>query len=234
MAGPIRELVTVLLDEVLRQAQDLGFFGPGEMWRHREHAAAFVALVREELGAQPPDRFLDLGSGGGLPGLVLAEALPDTPGTLLDSQHRRTAFLERAVAELGWEDRITVANARAEDAARDPAHRGRYGLVVARSFAGPGITAECAVGFLIAGGRLIVSEPPISEATTAEDPTGEAPTPPVSVRWDSAGLTQLGFEPPTPRITSGSGATVAILSTASGPLDRWPRRPGIPKKRPLW
>ena len=224
MAGPIRELVTVLLDEVLRQAQDLGFFGPGEMWRHREHAAAFVALVREELGAQPPDRFLDLGSGGGLPGLVLAEALPDTPGTLLDSQHRRTAFLERAVAELGWEDRITVANARAEDAARDPAHRGRYGLVVARSFAGPGITAECAVGFLSAGGRLIVSEPPISEA----------PTLPVLVRWDPAGLAQLGFEPPTPRIASRSGATVAILSTASGPLDRWPRRPGIPKKRPLW
>lgn len=208
----------MLLDEVLRQAQDLGFLGPGEPGRHREHAAAFVALVREELGAQPPDRFLDLGSGGGLPGLVLAEAFPDTPGTLLDSQHRRTAFLEQAVAGLGWEDRITVANARAEDAARDPAHRGRYGLVVARSFAGPGITAECAVGFLSAGGRLIVSEPPTA----------------VPARWDPVGLARLGFEPPTPRITSQPGATIAILSTAAGPLDRWPRRPGIPAKRPLW
>jgi 16S rRNA (guanine527-N7)-methyltransferase len=218
----------VLLDEVLRQAQDLGFFGPGEMRRRREHAAAFVALVRQELGAEPPDRFLDLGSGGGLPGLVLGEVLVDTPGTLLDSQHRRTAFLEWAVSELGWEERIAVVNARAEDAARDPAHRGRYGLVVARSFAGPAVTAECAVGFLSAGGRLIVSEPPNPQA-----PTPEAPAL-VPARWDPAGLTQLGFEPPTPRITSQSGATIATLRTPTGPLDRWPRRPGIPSKRPLW
>ena len=208
----------MLLDEVLRQAQDLGFFGPREIRRLREHAEALAALVRQELGAEALGRFLDLGSGGGLPGLVLAEAFPDTPGTLLDSQHRRTAFLERAVAELGWEDRITVANARAEDAARDPEHRGRYGLVVARSFAGAAVTAECAVGFLSAGGRLIVSEPPT----------------PVPARWDTAGLAQLGFDPPTPRIASRSGATIAILRTPAGPLDRWPRRPGIPNKRPLW
>ena len=221
----------MLLDEVLRQAQDLGFFGPGEMRRHREHAAAFVTLVRQELGAESPGWFLDLGSGGGLPGLALAEALPDIRGTLLDSQHRRSAFLERAVAELGWEDRIMVANARAEDAARDPQHRGRYGLVVARSFAGPSVTAECAVGFLSGGGRLIVSEPPIPEVTES-GATGADLSP--ATRWDPAGLAQLGFEPPTPRITSGAGATVAILRTPDGPRDRWPRRPGIPSKRPLW
>jgi 16S rRNA (guanine527-N7)-methyltransferase len=216
----------VLLDEVLRQAQDLGFFGPGEMRRHREHAGAFVGLVREELGPEEPERFLDLGSGGGLPGLVLAEAFPDTPGTLLDSQHRRTAFLEQAVAELGWGDRIAVVNARAEDAARSPAHRGRYSLVVARSFAAPAVTAECAVGFLSPGARLIVSEPPTS------DPTAPGPAP--AVRWHPAGLTQLGFEPPTPRITSQSGATIATLRLPTTTADRWPRRPGIPAKRPLW
>lgn len=210
------------LDEVLRQAQDLGFFGPGDLLRHREHARAFVGLVLLALGQGDPIRFLDLGSGGGLPGLALAEALPDTPGTLLDSQHRRTGFLEHAVGELGWERRIAVVNARAEDAARDPGHRGQYGLVVARSFAAPAVTAECAVGFLHAGGRLIVSEPPI------EDPEA---TP---SRWESDGLAQLGFDPPTPTVTSQGGATAATLRLPAVASDRWPRRAGIPNKRPLW
>ena len=213
----------MLLDEVLRQALDLGFFGPGEIRRHREHAAAFVDLVLEELGSERPGRFLDLGSGGGLPGLALADALTTTPGTLLDSQHRRTAFLEHAVAGLGWGDRIMVVNARAEDAARDPTHRGHYSLVVARSFAAPAVTAECAAGFLCAGGRLIVSEPPTSD-----------PAPPASTRWDLAGLTELGFEPATPRISSRAGATIAILELPATVADRWPRRTGIPAKRPLW
>jgi 16S rRNA (guanine527-N7)-methyltransferase len=217
----------VLLDEVLRQAQDLGFFGPGDMRRHRQHAEAFVALVLRELGPESPERFLDLGSGGGLPGLALAEALPDTPGTLLDSQHRRTGFLERALADLGWGDRIGVVNARAEDAARDPAHRGRYALVVARSFAAPAVTAECAVGFMRPGARLIVSEPPTPEPTRAG--AGARPG-----RWDPAGLTQLGFDPPAPAVTRAPGATIATLTLPAGPLDRWPRRSGIPSKRPLW
>ncbi|MCJ7671063.1 MAG: class I SAM-dependent methyltransferase [Acidimicrobiia bacterium] len=211
----------MLLDEVLRQAQDLGFFGPGDLRRHQEHAQAFVGLVVAELGPDPPRRFLDLGSGGGLPGLALAEALPETPGTLLDSQQRRTAFLEQAVAELGW-GRIEVVNGRAEDAARDPAHRGQYDLVVARSFAAPAVTAECAAGFLGPGGRLIVSEPPSQ---------GDGGTP---GRWDPEGLAELGFDPPNPVVSSGAGATVAILRLPLGAADRWPRRPGIPNKRPLW
>ncbi|MCJ7438319.1 MAG: class I SAM-dependent methyltransferase [Acidimicrobiia bacterium] len=221
------------LNEVLRQAQDLGFFGPGELRRHREHASAFVDLVLQELGQDTPERFLDLGSGGGLPGLVLAEALSETPGTLLDSQHRRTVFLEQAVAELGWGDRIAVVNARAEDAARDPGHRCRYSLVVARSFAAPAVTAECAVGFLRPGARLIVSEPPTAEPAPP-DASASGATVPGPGRWDPGGLTQLGFDPPVPRVTSRPGATIATLTFPAGPLDRWPRRSGIPSKRPLW
>ena len=225
----------MLLDEVLRQAQDLGFFGPGDMRRHRQHSEAFVALVLRALGPEHPERFLDLGSGGGLPGLVLAEALPDTPGTLLDSQHRRTGFLERAVADLGWGDRIGVVNARAEDAARDPAHRARYSLVVARSFGAPAVTAECAVGFLEPGGRLIVSEPPTTEPPTSEPTRAGAPgTGDRPGRWDPVGLTQLGFDPSEPTVTSRPDATIATLRLPDGPPARWPRRSGIPSKRPLW
>jgi 16S rRNA (guanine527-N7)-methyltransferase len=174
--------------------------------------------VLDQIGPTPPGAFLDLGTGGGLPGLVLAEALPDSPGTLLDSQHRRTDFLAEVVTELGWHDRIQVVTARAEDAGRDPEHRGRYALVTARSFAAPAITAECAAGFLAPGGRLVVSEPPDDEPS----------------RWAEAGLAELGYDPPAPTITRGSGATIATLTHPGEPNPKYPRRPGIPSKRPLW
>ncbi len=76
-------------------AQDLGLFGPGDS---RAPADPRRGLRRPGPGAargRGARSFLDLGSGGGLPGFVLAEALPRTAGTLLDSQRRRTAFLAR-------------------------------------------------------------------------------------------------------------------------------------------
>lgn len=205
--------MTTLL-EVLRRAQDLGMFGPSAIEAQLAHAEAFV-----ELAADPADtgsgEFLDLGSGGGLPGLVLARA-PSVRGTLLDSQQRRAEFLTSAVDELGLAERITVVHARAEDAARDRLHRGRYRLVTARSFGGPAVTAECAVGFLTAGGRLAVSEPP-----------GGSPD-----RWSASALAELGLSPP--RFASRGGASVAILEHPEPTPPRWPRRTGIPSKRPLW
>lgn len=204
------------LDEVLRQAQDLGFFGPSPLARQRAHSEAFVGLVLERCGKAVPESFLDLGSGGGLPGLVLAAAMPESRGTLLEVQQRRAAFLAQVVERLGWAERIAVVNSRAESAAREPGHRSRYALVVARSFAAPAVTAECAVGFLRPGGQLVVSEPP--------DPDPG--------RWPEASLAVLGLEPPT--ITARDGATVAALALRAPVSDQWPRKPGIPSKRPLW
>jgi 16S rRNA (guanine527-N7)-methyltransferase len=107
--------------------------------------------------------------------------------------------------------------ARAEDAARDPELGETFALAVARSFASPAVTAECAVGFLRPSGQLAVSEPPDA------DP-GE--------RWNAAGLAQLGLE--GPEIRRGDGVSVAILTLVDGVSERWPRRTGIPSKRPLW
>ncbi len=205
--------MTTLL-EILRRAQDLGMFGPGAIEGQLAHAEAFVALaLADDPAAGPP--FLDLGSGGGLPGLVLA-LRPDATGTLLDSQQRRAEYLTEAVAALGLVDRIAVVAGRAEEIARDPAHRGRYGLVTARSFASPAVTAECAVGFLAPGGRLVVSEPP-----------GGAPD-----RWASPQLAELGLSPG--RFTHGARASAALFDHPTATPSRWPRRPGIPSKRPLW
>lgn len=207
------------LDEILRQAQDLGMFGPGALAEHRRHSEELSRLALSGLDRERTLAFLDLGSGGGLPGLVLGWALPDSDrltGALLDSQRRRAAFLEAAVGRLGVTGRIQIVMARAEDTARDVTHRERYDLVIARAFGPPAVTAECAVAFLRPGGRLVVSEPPES------DPA----------RWDEEQLAALGLSPP--ELRSSAHAHAAILHRQGDLSDHWPRKPGIPEKRPLW
>jgi hypothetical protein len=199
------------LRDVLEESRRLGLLGPGSVAVQIEHSWSFAAAIPEV-----PRRFVDLGSGGGLPGLVLALAWPDAAGLLLDAGARRVAFLEWACRELGVQDRIATLQARAEEAAHRPELRGAFDLVAARSFGAPAVTAECAVGFLSIGGRLAVSEPPESDAG----------------RWPRAGLAELGLGPA--EVRTGDGASVAVIPLVSPPADRWPRRTGIPTKRPLW
>jgi 16S rRNA (guanine527-N7)-methyltransferase len=197
---------------VLEEARALGFLGPGPVDRQLEHALALARSVGDFEG-----KMLDLGSGGGLPGLVLLDGWPTARGVLLDAQRRRCDFLERAVATLDLGERVAVRCGRAEVLARDPELRATFDLVVARSFGPPAVTAECAVGFLRDDGELVVTEPPDLEPTA---------------RWDAAGLAQLGF---APAVAIREGETGAVRIRLAAPIDeRWPRRDGVPAKRPLW
>ena len=159
---------------------------------------------------------MDLGSGGGVPGLPLAaRAWPACRWILLDASERRTAFLEAAVVRLHLTDRATVVRARAEDAGRRPDLRAVADLVTARGFGSPSVTAECAAPLLRVGGRLIVSEPPES--------TGE--------RWPGEPLAQLGLRPL--RLLR-DGAGYQVLEQQAPCPERFPRRVGVPAKRPLF
>jgi 16S rRNA (guanine527-N7)-methyltransferase len=202
---------------VLDEAQGLGFLGPGPVARQRQHAVDLALAIGERRG-----RVLDLGSGGGLPGLVLFERWPGAGGVLLDAQRRRCDFLTRAVEALGLADRVAVACGRAEVLARDPALRGRFDLVTARAFGPPAVTAECAVGFLGPGGELVVTEPPAAVGTEGEG------TP----RWDPDGLAALGFLETRALRVADTGAMRMRLSRPAD--ERCPRRDGVPAKRPLW
>jgi 16S rRNA (guanine527-N7)-methyltransferase len=200
------------LEAVLAESRDLGLLGPGPVARQIEHAADLARAVGEFRG-----RFLDLGSGGGLPGLVLLDTWTDARGVLLDAQRRRCEFLQRAIATLDLATRASVECGRAEVLARRSELRSQFELVVARSFGPPAVTAECAVGFLRRGGHLVVTEPPTE--------SGEA-------RWDDARLRELGFAAP---VSLRSGTTGAVrLELVEEVDDRWPRRDGMPAKRPLW
>ena len=160
----------------------------------------------------PPLVALDLGSGGGLPGLVLAAHWPASRWTLLDASERRTVFLEQAAMELDLQRRVTVVRARAEEAARQPSLRGRFDLVVARSFGPPAVTAECGAGFLQVNGLLVVSEPPDDRAA----------------RWPATELQGLGLQ------DRGRQGSMRVLQQVELAPDVVPRRVGVPAKRPRW
>lgn len=195
----------------LTRAKDLGFLGPGPVAAHVPHARAFAAAIGDA-----PDQLVDLGSGAGLPGLVLGMLWPRSTVVLLESSARRAAFLRDAVRDLAIGNGVVVEQ-RAEDAARSARWRGAADVVVARSFGPPPTTAECGAGFLRVTGRLVVSEPPDAVA---------------SQRWPAEGVAALGLRWEA-TVTVGP-AHFAVLSQVEACPDRFPRRNGVPAKRPLY
>jgi 16S rRNA (guanine527-N7)-methyltransferase len=199
-----------LLD-ILERAQSVGLLGPGPVAAHVDHARAWAGAL-----GPAPESFLDLGCGGGVPGLILLAEWPEASATLLDGRSLAARTVETAAEELGWDSRVTTVAARAEEAGRDPGLRERFPLVVARGFGAPAETAECGAAFVAASGRLSVSEPP------GGDPG----------RWPAGPLAELGLGPAETVVTERG--SFAILPR-SGPLpDRFPRRTGVPRRRPLW
>ncbi len=230
--SPFAARATVLA--LLADAQRIGLLGPGPVDQHLDQALALGAVV-----PVPPSRFADLGSGAGVPGLVLAAlAWPDARAVLVESQDRRIQHLRRAVEVLGCGDRVEVHAGRAEEAGRRQL-RETFDVVVARSFGPPAVVAECAVALLRPGGALYVSEPPITR----------------SDRWPPDRLAELGFDPAELLVgpvvpgdgaaTGGAGGTggamaaghpvrVACLRRRGSLADRWPRTASALQKRPLW
>jgi 16S rRNA (guanine527-N7)-methyltransferase len=193
-------------------SQARGFLGPGSVQPHIDRALDALTLIPASAS-----RLLDLGSGGGLPGLPLAVARPGGQWTLLDGSVTRCEFLGWAVAELGLEDRVQVVAARAEEAGRG-GFRGVFDVVLARSFGPPAVTAECAAPFLATGGVLIVAEPPASRDADRK-------------RWPASELATLGMAPL--KYVDSPSAFQVLVQRLPCP-DRYPRRVGIPAKRPLF
>jgi 16S rRNA (guanine527-N7)-methyltransferase len=174
-----------------------------------------VRLARAFLRATAaPDGAVDLGSGAGLPGLVLADAWPESRWTLVDRSARRAAFLRRAVLTLGWEDRVQVEQRAAEEAGRLPGLRGTQALVVSRGFGPPPVAAECGAPFLRVGGKLLVAEPPAG-----------------SGRWPAAPLAVLGLRPGA---LVAAEARIQVLDMVAPCPEDYPRRAGVPARHPLW
>ena len=200
------------LTRALEESRARGFLGPGAISPHVNHARGFIAAWAQHSPA-PPSSFLDLGSGGGLPGLVLLEEW-QCRGILLDSMAKRVAFLREVLTWPGSPRGGEVVEGRAEDLARWVDLDSSVDLVTSRSFGPPAATAECAARFLVVGGVLIVSEPPGG-----------------GTRWDEAGLGRLGLRL-GPRVSPSASYQLLIKEEKTPP--EYPRRTGMPAKRPLF
>jgi 16S rRNA (guanine527-N7)-methyltransferase len=164
---------------------------------------------------------IDIGSGAGIPGLVLKLAVPDMRLALLDSSSKKCAFLRLAVSDLALSD-VTVIEARAEDAARDAAHRETYDLAVSRGVARLAELAELTLPFVRVGGAVISAKGPnvdgeVAESAHAASLLGAAPA--------------LTYTVSTPG-SSAPDTLVYWLKVDRTP-PRYPRRAGMPHKHPL-
>jgi 16S rRNA (guanine527-N7)-methyltransferase len=203
------------LHRVLRRARELRFLGPAPLEDQIGNGLVFAEAVSALHG--PAAAVADLGPGGGVPSLVIADRCPDVSMVLIERARRRVDFLRWAVAELGWQDRIRVHLGEAEDAGRDPALAESFDVVTARSFGPAAVTAECGCRLLRPGGHLVVSEPP------------GAPD-----RWPSEALRPLGLMPAT--LLGDGPARLAVLMRDEKiePEAVYPRRAGVPRRRPLF
>lgn len=198
----------------LERARSVGALGDAPIAHHVGHAAAYAWCVADH-GDDPGGAVLDLGSGAGLPGLVLAHLWPERQFVLMDSARRRAELLAAAVEACGLGDRVEVVCARAEEAAHDPRWRAAFAVVVGRSFGAPAVVAECSAGFLVPGGLLVVSDPP----TVAPE------------RWPAGALGELGL---AVHRSMASPVHLQVLRSTTPCPARFPRRTGVPSKRPLW
>lgn len=163
-------------------------------------------------------RILDLGSGGGLPGLPIRLTWPAVRLSLLDATAKKARFLDLACASLGLDD-VTVLCGRAETLARDPELREQFDLVIARAVAALPALIELALPFLIEGGSLAAvkgsrAEEEISAAAVALSLCGG----------------RLGAHEPLP---ASQRLSVVLIDKVAPTPARYPRAPGRPATAPL-
>lgn len=211
--------------ETLRQLGSLIAESPHNLVSRADRPVVQEMHIRESarllphLAAQPGEAWLDLGTGGGLPGLVLAVLAPEIRWTLLDSTAKKLRAVGEFVRVLGVAN-VELALGRAEELAHDRTYRGRYDGVVSRAVAALPVLAELTRGFVRPGGRMLAVKGPAWEDEL------EVARPALSVlRW---------AHPQVQRVSSTVRPTWVVTMQAEGPPPPgFPRRVGLPQRQPL-
>jgi 16S rRNA (guanine527-N7)-methyltransferase len=163
-------------------------------------------------------RLVDVGSGAGLPGLPLKIERPDLSVTLVEADQRKSAFLVQACAVLGLKD-VEVVATRAEEAGHDPRYRESFDVAVARALAPMPVLAELCLPFVRPGGRLLAQKTEsdnIASAKKAIEMMG--------------GLMRAVVSAPSAARRKG---TIVVIEKVRPTPAAYPRRPGVPSRRPL-
>jgi 16S rRNA (guanine527-N7)-methyltransferase len=219
-----RPILTAAETEVLERAYAdairLGFLGPREqerLWeRHLDDAFGLTTIRRPK----PEERWADLGSGAGLPGLPLAVAHRSTTFVLIDSQLRRLDWVQETAAELRLTN-VSVVHARLEDYGHGPG-RESFDVATARALGPLPVVAELGIPLLTVGGQLLI-------------PRGQPD--PDELEQAAAACEQLGARVdgviPNPNSPIDRVGFVVIMAKIAATSPRFPRRSGVPARTPL-
>ncbi len=172
----------------------------------------------------PPDpafSLLDVGSGAGFPGLVLKIYRPGMRLALLDSSQKRCAFLKSLVDEFNLGD-TELLRGRAEVFGQDARYRERYQVVVSRAVASLRVLVEYSLPFLQKGGLFVCQKGPKGRDEIKD--AGEAMR---VLGGEIAGIKEISLPE-----GAGKRLLVSIRKNKITPAG-YPRRPGLPGKRPL-
>ena len=176
------------------------------------------ALAQDSLELVPflaeGETLVDVGSGGGMPGIPLKLALPSLRLTLVEADRKKASFLVFALARLGLAD-VEVVAARAEEVARGGL-RERFDAACSRALAAADVAAELCLPLVRVGGRALLMT------------SGEVPSAPALRRLGG----QVESVTPTPSVARARGHVVVVRKLEATP-PAWPRRAGVPARRPL-
>lgn len=196
---------------------------PAEFWEKHlwDSLRGLVPLQLLDRDTQHDLNAIDIGTGGGFPGLPLAILDPTLEIVLLDATRKKIAFLEDLAIALGC-DRVATVAARAEEAGRDPIHREAYDLAFLRAVGPASVCAEYALPLLSLGGTAVLYRGQWSPAEA------EALAPAV----DQLGGEISGTEAYQTPLSDGVRHCIYLKKVTPTP-ERFPRLPGTPLKKPL-
>src|SRR6266550_5071505 len=163
-------------------------------------------------------KLVDVGSGGGLPGLPLKIARPELAVTLVEADSGKAAYLVQACARLGLLD-VEVVARRAEEVGHDARYRESFDVAVARALAPLPVLVELCLPLVRIGGRLLAQKTDKEEVGAADR----------ALRLLGGSLDAVSAAPSTARATG----TVAVISKTSATPAPYPRRPGLARRRRL-
>lgn len=195
---------------------------PAEFWeKHLWDSVAGLRPLHRWGFEQPGSKVIDIGTGGGFPGLPLAILYPEHHVTLLDSTQKKIQFLNDAVGNLELNNVQGVAG-RAEAIAHAPSHRAQYDIALIRAVASPPVCAEYALPYLKIGGIAVLYQGhwPEEEGDRLQSAA------------EQLGGTILAIESFATPITNSVRHCLYLQKITSTP-HRYPRTVGIPAKNPL-
>ena len=191
----------------------------------RHFADSLSCLVAIRQAARLPEgralRCIDVGSGAGFPGIPIKIYCPQMNMVLLEATGKKVDFMAHVIAHLGLKE-IQAVKGRAEELAKEPLHREQYDLVLARAVAELPVLAEYTLPFCRLGGTVIAQK-----GVRAQEEAHSA----------EYAVSMLGGQVrrviPIELLGLAETRNLVVIEKTARTPEKYPRRPGMPAKRPL-